>query len=343
MIARPMNPIPRIKAAFLADGPDVVHRVWGPRQRERLASLVDLPDQIITRANMAGHAEWLADTRVIFSTWTMPRLTPEQLALMPNLQALFYAAGTVKGFADPLFDRNVTVVSAWAANAIPVAEFTLSQILFSLKLGWQHRREFQKNPGPESWRHLAMPGVYGTTVGIVSLGMIGRKVCQLLQPFVVKKLAFDPFVRDETLRELGAARAESLAEVFSTGDVVTLHTPWLKETEGIITGELLAAMKPNATFINTSRGALVREDEMIEVLRARPDLTAVLDVTWPEPPAAGSAIYTLPNIVLTPHIAGSMGREVRRMADLMIEEFLLWAEGQPLRYAVTRELMARIA
>jgi phosphoglycerate dehydrogenase-like enzyme len=338
-----MTQIPRIKGAFLAKDPSVVNRVWGSRQRERLSKLVELQDEIITPETLADHAEWLAETRVIFSTWFMPRLTPEQLALMPNLQAVFYAAGSVKGFAEPLFDRNVTVVSAWAANAVPVAEFTLSQILFGLKLGWQHHRQFRENPGPQGWKQLPMPGVYGATVGLVSLGMIGRKVCQLLQPFQVRKLAFDPFVRDETLREFGTERAASLEEVFATGDVVTVHTPWLKETEGIVTGKLLSLMKPNATFINTSRGALVREDEMIEVLRARPDLTAVLDVTWPEPPKEGSPIYDLPNIVLTPHIAGSMGDEVLRMADLMIEEFVLWAEGQPLRYAVTRELMERIA
>lgn len=332
-----------VKAAFVAESPETINRVWGPRQRERLAGLVDLPDEILTTASLDRHAAWLADTRILFSTWSMPCLTPEQLALMPKLEVVFYAAGSVKGFAGPLFDRQITVVSAWAANAIPVAEFTLSQILFSLKLGWQHLREFQKHPGPESWERLDLPGAYGATVGIVSLGMIGRRVCQLLRPFEVEKFAFDPFVRDETLRELGATRAASLEDVFSRSDVVTLHTPWLKETEGLITGALLASMKPNATFINTSRGALVREDEMIDVLRARPDLTALLDVTRPEPPAAGSPLYTLPNVVLTPHIAGSLGAEVHRMADFMIEEFHLWLEGQPLRYAVTRELMERIA
>ncbi len=343
MIMQSMHPIPRIKAAFIAENPEILQSVWGDRQRERLAGLVDLPLEIITSENMADHAEWLAETRVVFSTWTMLRPSPEQFSFLPNLQAVFYAAGSVKPFAEPFFDHNVTVVSAWAANAVPVAEFTLSQILFSLKLGWQHVRQFRRAPGPDGFKRLDIPGVYGTTVGIVSLGMIGRKLCQLLQPFALKKLAYDPFVRSETLRELGAARAETLEEIFSQSDVVTIHTPWLKETEGIVTGELLAAMKPNATFINTSRGALVREDELIEVMRARPDLTAILDVTWPEPPPAGSAMYELENIILTPHIAGSMGTEVLRMADLMIEEFLLWAEGQPLRYAVTRELMARIA
>jgi Phosphoglycerate dehydrogenase and related dehydrogenases len=338
-----MNQIPRIRGVFLSHDPETLKWVWGTRQRERLSKLVELLPEVVNADSLADHAEWLKDTQVIFSTWGMPRLTEEQLRLLPNLRAVFYAAGSVKPFAEPLFDRNVTVVSAWAANAVPVAEFTLSQILFGLKLGWQHHRQFREHPGPEGWKRLDIPGAYGATVGLVSLGMIGRKVCQLLQHFQLRKLAYDPFVGDDTLQEYGVMRAESLEEVFSKGDVVTVHTPWLKETEGIISGALLARMKPNATFINTSRGALVREDEMIDVLRSRPDLTAVLDVTWPEPPEEGSPIYSLPNVVLTPHIAGSMGSEVLRMADLMIEEFLLWVEGQPLRYAVTRELMERIA
>lgn len=332
-----------MKGAFLAEREEVIHQVWGRRQREQLAGLVDLPREVVTRKNLDRHAAWLQDTRVLFSTWSMPCLSSGELDRMPNLQAVFYAAGTVKYFAPPLLERNITVVSAWAANAIPVAEFALSQILFSLKLGWQHQRQFQQTRGPAGWRHLPIPGIYGATVGIISLGMIGRKVCQLLQPFSVKKLAFDPYVRDETFHELGVTRAADLSEIFSICDVVTLHTPWLKETEGFISGKLFASMKPNATFINTSRGALVREDEMIRVLRRRPDLTAVLDVTWPEPPAADSALYHLPNIVLTPHIAGSAGNEVLRMADLMIEEFTLWTKDRPLRYAVSRELMERIA
>lgn len=332
-----------MRGAFMAEREEVIHKVWGPSQRERLAGLVDLPGEVITLKNFDRHSGWLQGARVLFSTWSMPCLTDWQLDLMPNLRAVFYAAGTVKPFADPLFNRNITVVSASAANAVPVAEYALSQILFGLKLGWQHHRRFKNNPGPASWKQLAIPGAYGATVGIVSLGMIGRRVCQLLQPFTVRKLAYDPLVPDEAFRDLGVARAGSLREMFSTCEVVTLHTPLLKETGGFITGELFSSMKPNATFINTSRGGLVREDEMIEVLRQRPDLTAVLDVTCPEPPVPGSPLYHLPNVVLTPHMAGSAGSEMLRMADLMIEEFLLWADGQPLRHAVTRELMTCIA
>lgn len=111
----------------------------------------------------------------------------------------------------------------------------------------------------------------------------------------------------------------------------------------MITGALLGAMKLGATFINTARGAVVRENELIEVMMARPDLTAVLDVTWPEPPVEGSPLYTLPNVILTPHIAGSKDRECRRMGRLMIDEFDRWSRGEGLKWGISREKSARLA
>jgi len=125
--------------------------------------------------------------------------------------------------------------------------------------------------------------------------------------------------------------------------VVSLHTPWLPETVGMVTGAHLRSMKTDATFINTARGAIVREAEMIAALQERPDLTAVLDVTYPEPPEAGSPLYTLPNVILTPHIAGSMGRECQRMGRLMVDEFERYRAGEPLRWAISQEQAAVMA
>ena len=125
--------------------------------------------------------------------------------------------------------------------------------------------------------------------------------------------------------------------------MISLHTPELPETLGMISGELIAAMKPGATFINTARGAVVREKELIAVLSRRPDLTAVLDVTDPEPPAPDSPLLTLPNVVLTPHIAGSMGREIQRLGRYMVEELQRYLAGEPLRWHITRELAAKLA
>jgi phosphoglycerate dehydrogenase-like enzyme len=118
---------------------------------------------------------------------------------------------------------------------------------------------------------------------------------------------------------------------------VSCHAPLVDDTRGLVTGAHLAAMKTGATFVNTARGAVVRESELVEVLAGRPDLEAVLDVTDPEPPAPGSPLYTLPNVVLTPHIAGSVGHERRRLGSAIVEELRNYVSGLPLRWEVTRE------
>jgi len=130
----------------------------------------------------------------------------------------------------------------------------------------------------------------------------------------------------------------SLEELFRQSDVVSLHAPLLEETKNMITKELLATMKQGATFINTARGKLINEKELVEVLRARPDLFALLDVTAPEPPEKGSPLFTLPNVVLTPHIAGSINNECRRMGRLMIEETERYLKGQALRWRITPQM-----
>ena len=152
----------------------------------------------------------------------------------------------------------------------------------------------------------------------------------------VKVVTYDPFLSPTRAAELGVTLL-SLDEVFAQSDVITCHTPWLPETVGMITGAHFRQMKSGAAFINTARGAVINEPEMIEVLQARPDLFAVLDVTWPEPPPPESPLYDLPNVFLTPHIAGSMDTECRRMGRLVVEELDRWLAGQPLKHRVTPE------
>ena len=98
-------------------------------------------------------------------------------------------------------------------------------------------------------------------------------------------------------------------------------------------------MRPHATFINTGRGAQIDEAGLIRVLKNRPDLTALLDVTNPEPPDDDSELYRLPNVFLTPHIAGSLNDEVHRMARLAIDECRCYASGEALRHEVTEEML----
>jgi phosphoglycerate dehydrogenase-like enzyme len=318
---------------------DAYDRIYGPREREDIAQLVDIYAPQQTAASVKENPSVLAEAEIIMSGWGMAKMDEAFLAAAPNLKAVFYGAGSIRGFAtDAAWDRGILITSAYAANAIPTAEFALSQILFCLKRGWHYALAIRREG--RYIRKGSVPGAYESTVGLVSLGMIGSYVAELLQAFDVNVLAYTS--SEEKAARLGAERA-SLDEIFRQSDVVSLHTPWLKETEGMITGEHFAAMKPGATFINTARGAVVREQEMIAVLQERPDLYAVLDVTYPEPPVEGSPLYTMPNVVLTPHIAGSLSAECRRMGRYAINELKRYLDGEPQEWAISREEAARLA
>jgi phosphoglycerate dehydrogenase-like enzyme len=260
-------------------------------------------------------------------------------AAAPKLKAIFYGAGTMGYILTPeVWERGIVVTSALEANAVPVAEYTLAIILFSLKHGWRLAQQTKKHHCHPDRNQV--PGCYGSTVGLVSLGAIARKLLKLLKQFDLDVLVYDPFFTDADAGSLGIELV-SLEAIFQRSDVVSLHTPVFPETVGMITGQHLASMKQGATFINTARGELIRETEMLEVLSRRPDLQAVLDVTIKEPPEAGSPFYTLENVVLTPHIAGSAGQECRRMGRYMVDELQRYLAGEPLKYALTEKSVMR--
>ncbi len=328
------------KALFILN-PDSARIIYPPRLMAEIGRQVEILGPVLDAKDALTRPELLREAEVLFSGWGAPRLDNAYLAALPALKIVFYGAGSVKGLVtDASWARGVRVCSAWAANAVPVAEFTLAQILLSLKQTWHYMLETRRRGAHPA--KIPAAGAYGSTVGLVSLGMIGRRVCNLLKPFDLKVIAYDPFVKPEAAAALGVELC-SLEDVFRRADVVSLHTPWLKETEGLITGALFAAMKDRATFLNTARGAVVNEPEMIAVLQARPDLTAVLDVTWPEPPVPGSPLYTLPNVFLTPHIAGSMHGECARMGSYMLEELKLWRAGSPLQWELDARRAALLA
>lgn len=315
--------------------------IYGEPERRDIAARVALMAPPLAPENTDAHPDLLRSVEVIFSGWGAPKLDEAFMASVPNLKIFLYGAGSIRHFTTPAFwARHIPICSAWAANALPVAEYTLAQILFSLKHGWHFASEIKRlGAYPKKG---TVPGAYQSTVGIISLGMIGRRVVELLKPFDLRVLAYDPFVTPAEAQALGVTLVP-LETLFRECDVASLHTPWLKETEGLITGAHLASMKPGATFINTARGAIVREPEMIAVLEQRPDLTALLDVTYPEPPVPGSKLYTLPNVILTPHIAGSMNAECRRMGRFMIEELDRFNAAQPLRWQVTEKMAQTLA
>jgi len=330
----------RLKAFYYTGSWKSIDDLFGPAEQARLNELFNFIAPPQTIANFYDDPAPWREVEVLIAGWGVPMLTEEMEAALVNLKAIFHAGGSSKRVASAnLLRHGVVLSSTYAANAIPVAEYTLAHILFGLKSGWQHVAWMRQH---RAKTELPLAGAFGSTVGLVSLGMIGRTVVELLRPHDLRVLAYDPYLSADEAARLGVETG-SLEDVFRRGDVVSLHTPWLPETEGLITGAHLALMKPYSTFINTSRGAVVREDEMIAVLQARPDLTAVLDVTYPEPPEPDSPLWTLSNVILTPHIAGALGREARRMGQFALQEIERWLAGQELRWRILPEQLPRLA
>ena len=317
-------------------------KIYGPAQTAAIARMVDIVAPPVSREQVLKDRSVVRDVDFIFSAWGAPVFDEEFLKAAPKLQAVFYASGTVKGFVtDEFWERGVRLSGANSVFVLPVAEYAISQILFCLKHGWQYALETRQRRTypPEHWE---VPGAYGSTVGLISLGAIARRVLDLLAPYDLKVVAFDPFFPAEEAEELGI-KLVSLEEVFAQSDVVSLHAPLLPETEKMIRAEHFASMKPGASFINTARAAVIDEAGLVEIFKKRQDLFAVLDVMWPEPPDTNHPFFDLPNVIITPHIAGCMSLECRRGGQFVVDEVGRYLRGEPLRGEITRDRLAFIA
>lgn len=297
---------------------------------------------IVTPADeWRAHQAALASVEVIFSGWGAPQMDEEFLAQLPRLKAVFYAGGSVRYFVtDAFWRRGIRLTTAQSLNAIPVAEYTVAVLILGLKRFWHYAQLTRATRTFPLDRPLA--GTFGTTIGLVSYGTIARLVRRKLKEMDVQVLVYDPHLSAEE-----AASEEvtlcGLDDLFARADAVSVHAPVFPETMQFIRGRHLAALKSGAVFVNTARGEVVDEVEMADVLRQRPDVQAIIDVTWPEPPVTTSPLYSLPNVALTPHLAGSVGPECRRMGEAMLEEFARFRAGGKLRWEITPDLSRLLA
>lgn len=229
------------------------------------------------------------------------------------------------------------------ANAVPVAEYTVAQIILAnkgffsipkIKNVEEHRSAYKKSRG--------FRGNFGEKIGIIGAGMIGRLVIEKLKAYNLKVMVFDPFLPEEKAKSLGVEKCD-LKTLFKECYVVSNHLANNEQTKGMLDYSLFCEMRENATFLNTGRGAQVVEEDLVKALTERPDITAVLDVTYPEPPQDGHKFYELQNCILTPHIAGSNGDELCRMAEYMVNAYSDYINEIPSKYEVTKEMLKTMA
>ena len=312
---------------------------------ETLKKEAELDAVVYSKNDVIQSPDKFKDTEYVFSTWGMPVFTSEEIKeYLPSLKCVFYGAGTVQFFARPFLENNIKVFSAWGANAVPVAEYTVAQILLANKGYFISSKMINNSENRQKAMEYAfkMPGNYNTKVGIIGAGMIGKMVIKMLKSYKLDILVYDPFLSDEKAMNMGVKKV-SLEEIFSDCQVISNHVANLPETVGMLTYDLFKLIKDNAVFINTGRGAQIIEEDLIRILEEKPFATAVLDVTFPEPPIEDSKLYTLDNVILTPHIAGSLGNEVQRMGEYMCEQFIKFKNNEKYEYEVTLKMLETMA
>ncbi|WP_426004745.1 hydroxyacid dehydrogenase [Paenarthrobacter sp. NyZ202] len=282
----------------------------------------------------------LRETDILLTGWGCPMIDDDVLDHAPQLKYVLHAAGSVKHhIGAACWERGIQVSSAADANAIPVAEYTVAMIVLANKRVLQIARVLHTTHAEVLPEQLFPDmGNYRKRVGIIGASRIGRHVIRLLRDYELDIVVADPYLTEAEAGALGVERV-SLDQLVATSDIVSLHAPSLPSTRNLIDAELIRRLRSGATFINTARGELVDQDALLARIQ-RGDLYAILDVTTPWVLPSESAFYTHPNVLLTPHVAGSLGNELERMASSAVAEALRLARGEPLRFPVRAEDLA---
>ncbi|MCC3779635.1 hydroxyacid dehydrogenase [Streptomyces sp. UNOB3_S3] len=302
-----------------------------------------LPSDLRARLAEWGEAVGAAEQADILVTgWGSAPLTANLLARTPRARVVLHAAGSVKWLVtDAVWERGIVVSSAADANAGPVADYALAAITFAAKRAVATASAYASGavwPG-----FTEREGGDGRTVGVIGASRIGRRVLERLITAGTgcRVLLYDPYVSAVEAARLGV-EAVSLEELCGSSSVITLHAPEVPETRHMMDARRLALIPDGGTVVNTARGSLIDTEALVREC-ASGRLDAFLDVTEPEPLPAGHPLFSLPNVLVTPHIAGAQGSEVRRLGKWVVEETERWVRGLPLSGRVRREDLCRLA
>lgn len=324
-------------------GKKYYQRMFSPQALNTLEEFAEVIHAGEDPANKDELITLLANADACLTSWEVAQLDADVMAAAPKLKAMAHMGSSVKRFvSDAFWERGVHLTSAGIALARSVAETTVGLMLVGQKQIWplsQHVRDGGWRDSPV-WERWYARELFRKQVGIIGASNVGRYVIDLLKPYEVNILLYDPFVDEAGAAELGVTKVE-LDELLAQSDVVSLHAPANKATYQMLNAEGLARMKDDALLINTGRGTLIDEQALIAELQ-KGRFFAFLDVTDPEPPALDSPLRSLPNVVVTPHIAGCI-ENCNHMGELAVEELRRFFAGEPAVYQITYEMFRRIA
>ncbi len=318
-------------------------RLFAPEVEERLRALGDLTLNPEERNYTSDElADLIPGHDAALASWGSPKFTPEVVERADALKVISYGAGSPQGLVTPaVFDRGIAVCTSQPAMAISVAAHTVAMMEIMLRnvVNWAvniREKQWFRPQGVAPARELN-----GKKVGIIGASLIGREVIRYIEPWDVELFITDPYLSEEEAESLGAKKV-TLEWLMAECDVISLHAPSNESTRGMITRRHFESVKEGAVFINTARGAIIDHDALLDELRTG-RFSAALDVTDPEPLPEGHELYSLPNVVFTPHISGGTPEMVRRQGEQAVCNIELFFSGGRPNRLVTREMMSVIA
>ena len=281
-----------------------------------------IADEIFTADIFCGHAkvpmDWDGVVRQGRLRWIQSSAAGMDHCLVPSVVQSNIAVSSASGvLADQVAEHTIALVTAWC-RSLPT--------FFRA----QQQKEFIRRPTRDLTR---------STVGIIGLGGVGRRLAELLAAFQVRILATDRFPLDKPAHVESLWPAEQIEDVAAQADFFVLSLPLNRSTRGMIDAALLAKMKPGALLVNVARGPLVVSDDLVEALQRNHLAGAVMDVTEPEPLPASSPLWEMPNVIITPHVGGQSSWRIDNMTRLFCRNLHRWQTGLPLvNYLTDKEL-----
>ena len=293
--------------------------------------------------NQEQLTEAIKDVDVLVTGWGFASCIDGPLHNNTSLKMIAHTAGSVGDLVDAeAYDKGITIVSGNKLFAESVAEGTIAYMMAALRKIPTEVYGLKEG----LWRHPEVPatkGLLDREIGIIGYGMISQNLMKMLQVFRCKFKIFSQFPMDEEfLKSVNATKVDTLEEIFSTCSIVSLHSALNEKTKGLIGKEHFNLLPEGALFVNTARGAIIRQKEMEEFLVERPDVTAILDVYSPEPPEADNVMRSLKNVYLMPHRGGPTNDRYPHIGRKVVEDIIHFAKGEPLELEITREYASRM-
>lgn len=286
-------------------------------------------------------AERARDADAIITAWGAPVVDAALLAGAPNLRIIAHAAGSVKHFiAEEVWDAGVVVTNAASAIATYVGEFALAAALALLRT----LPRYALGAPTDAWNEVGCvtnATLFGKTVGLIGLGHTAQAFLRVLAPFGCDVIAYDPYVSQERADELNV-KLVSIEEVLSSAQVISLHAPITEETRRMLNSSNLRLIGDGAVFINTARGILIDHDALTTELSTG-RFKAALDVTYPEPLPADHPLRAMPNVLITPHIAGPTKDGRRDLFRCVVDDLKLFWSGERPKNVVTKAMLRTMA